>query len=164
VKKKCLSCGSPFTLSGSGRRQKYCQICAQRGIGAERGLAASKSLKSKAAKSASEFTNPIDLMNGHCRGTVRLRQRILDLELAAPLKGFTVALVLEDEAALIGCGYRVVLCQFRGTRVVLHHAGYTATIKRDVFKELVKLRRKRNRNVIQFPDRRCEPIELELAA
>jgi hypothetical protein len=31
MKKKCLSCGMPFTLSGSGKRQKYCSKCARRG-------------------------------------------------------------------------------------------------------------------------------------
>ena len=27
MRKKCLGCGQPFRLSGSGRRQKYCQTC-----------------------------------------------------------------------------------------------------------------------------------------
>jgi hypothetical protein len=108
-------------------------------------------------------------MNGRWRGRVErtLRGAILDIELAPRLKGFTLNLVFEDEALLIGCGYRLVLCQLRGKRVVLHHAGYTATIKRDVFKELVranKRRRKRNSSIIQFPSTRRESIELELAA
>lgn len=147
MKKRCLSCGWSFSLSGSGRRQKYCRTCA--------------------AKSASEFTNPIDLMKGRWRGRIgkKLRHTIVDLELAPPLKGLPVNLLFEDEVPLIGCGYRAVLCQFRGKRVVLHHAGYTATIKREVFKDLVranKRRRKRNRNIIEFPAR--ETIELDFAA
>ena len=31
IKKKCLSCGVQFALSGSGKRQKYCSKCARRG-------------------------------------------------------------------------------------------------------------------------------------
>src|SRR6185437_6150495 len=30
MKKRCLSCGVQFTLSGSGKRQKYCPKCARR--------------------------------------------------------------------------------------------------------------------------------------
>ena len=53
MKKKCLSCGRSFILSGSGKPQKYCSECARRGTVRGRGLPASKSLKTKAAKSAS---------------------------------------------------------------------------------------------------------------
>ena len=31
MKKRCLACGSSFELSGSGKRQKYCPNCSQRG-------------------------------------------------------------------------------------------------------------------------------------
>jgi hypothetical protein len=40
--------------------------------------------------------------------------------------------MLQDEAPAIGSGQRLVMCQFRGKKIVLHHAGYTATIERDV--------------------------------
>ena len=56
-------------------------------------------------------------------------------------------LLLEDEAPAIGSGMRLVMCQFRGKRVVLHHADFTATIRRDVFEQLVASNnRYRNRN------------------
>jgi len=54
MRKKCLSCGGQFALSGSGKRQKYCSNCARRGEGRGRGLPGSKPLKTKAAKAASE--------------------------------------------------------------------------------------------------------------
>ena len=54
MKKKCLSCGAQFALSGSGKRQKYCSKCARRGMVRSRGLPASKLLKTKAAKTASK--------------------------------------------------------------------------------------------------------------
>jgi hypothetical protein len=47
-----------------------------------------------------------------------------------------------------------VVVQFRGKKVILHCAGYTQAIKRDVFKELVssnKRYRARNRNVPGIP-------------
>src|SRR5262245_25444449 len=50
MKKKCLSCGVQFVLSGSGKRQKYCSKCARRGDGRGRGLPASKALKTKGAE------------------------------------------------------------------------------------------------------------------
>src|SRR5262245_8663959 len=50
MKKKCLSCGVPFALSGSGKRQKYCSKCARRGDGGGRGLPASKPLKTNGAE------------------------------------------------------------------------------------------------------------------
>jgi hypothetical protein len=63
-------------------------------------------------------------------------------------KGFPVRLYLEDEAPTIGCGYRKVIWQFRGKKVVLHHGDYTQAIKRATFKELIasnKRYRSRNR-------------------
>ena len=96
----------------------------------------------------SHVTTPVDILGGRQRGHCQLRKAILDAELAPRMRGFWVRLCLEDEAPEIGCGLRVVLCQFRGKRVVLHHADYMATIKRDVFKALVaanKRYRKRNK-------------------
>jgi hypothetical protein len=70
-------------------------------------------------------------------------------------KGFRVRLMLEMEAPNIGCGNRLVTVQFRTVKrnkrvervVVLHCAGHTDTIRRDVFKRLVASnRRYRKRN------------------
>ena len=64
-------------------------------------------------------------------------------------KGFRVRLGSETERELrvLGCGWRIVTCQFRGENVHLHHNGYTATMERKAFKELLaanrRLRRKR---------------------
>jgi hypothetical protein len=51
--------------------------------------------------------------------------------------GLKVRLCLEDEVPAIGCGWRVVTCQFRRSKVALLHAGYSATIKRADFKQIV---------------------------
>jgi hypothetical protein len=51
--------------------------------------------------------------------------------------GLKVRLCLEDEVPAIGCGWRVVTCQFRGSKVALLHAGYSATIKRADFKQIL---------------------------
>ena len=32
MKKRCCSCGCTFTLSGSGKRQKYCSECSKQGV------------------------------------------------------------------------------------------------------------------------------------
>jgi hypothetical protein len=203
MKKKCLSCGVQFALSGSGKRQKYCSKCARRGEGGGRGLPASKALKTKGAQkhlwtpirpgpnrspiqfitpegdkgriwvsdrkdregedvywrsaiaeakkraalaakeSKANRHSPVDLVNGRLRGKVELRKAILDAELVPPLKGFLVRLYFELEASDIGCGHRLVLCQFRGNKVCLYHCREdgqwtrSTTIWRDVFKNLV---------------------------
>jgi hypothetical protein len=49
MRKKCISCSASFTLSGSGKRQKYCSKCARRGDGQVRGLSGSNLLKTKGA-------------------------------------------------------------------------------------------------------------------
>ena len=54
MQKMCLSCGISFSLSGSGRRQKYCQKCATRATGQGRVSRPSNSLKVKAAKTGFE--------------------------------------------------------------------------------------------------------------
>ena len=63
------------------------------------------------------------------------------------------------EAPVIGCGNRLVTVQFRTRKkkveklVVLHCAGYTATIRREVFKELVasnKRYRKRSKPTLRL--------------
>jgi hypothetical protein len=55
------------------------------------------------------------------------------------LKGFRVRICIEAEKELqvLGCGWRVVTCQFRGKTVLLHHNGNIATLKRKAFKHLV---------------------------
>jgi hypothetical protein len=65
------------------------------------------------------------------------------------LKGFRVRLYIEDEKELqiLGCGWRIITCQFRRNTVLLHHHGSVATMKRRAFNGLVtanrRLRRKR---------------------
>ena len=55
------------------------------------------------------------------------------------VKGFTLRICIEGEKELqiLGCGWRIVTCQFRGNKVLLHHNGSIATMKRKAFKELV---------------------------
>jgi hypothetical protein len=211
IKKRCLSCGVQFALSGSGKRQKYCSKCARRGDGQGRGLPASKTLKTKGAEehlwtpippgpnrspiqfttpegdkgriwvsdrkdregedvywrsaiaeakkraasaamseaNRSRFDSPVDLLNGRQRGRVKLRKAILDTELVPPLKGFLVRLYFELEAPDIGCGQRLVLCQFRGKKIRLYHYREdgqwmrSTTVRRDVFKDLVAANKRR---------------------
>jgi hypothetical protein len=38
--------------------------------------------------------------------------------------------------------WRVVVCQFRGSKVLLHAGGQTATLKRKAFKELIEAARR----------------------
>jgi hypothetical protein len=106
--------------------------------------------KKEAAKAAKEskanrgrFHSAVDLVNGRLRGKVELRKAILETELVPPLKGFLVRLYFELEAPDIGCGQRLVLCQFRANKVYLYHYREdgrwmrSTTIRRDVFKDLV---------------------------
>ena len=204
MRKKCSSCGAQFTLSGSGRPQKYCPECRKRGMGHSWGLSASNPLNTKAAKtgfenawgdrlSRLEMEGPIALLIDDelwrlwpGTGTRKADARHWRLsvkgvrdaatpppqrkeKLTAPIKGFPVRLMLEMEAPVIGCGSRLVTVQFRTVKrkkkvekfVVLHCAGYTDTIRREAFKELVasnKRYRKRNHikptaDVIPFPTR-----------
>ena len=55
------------------------------------------------------------------------------------VKGFKLRLCIEGEKELqiLGCGWRIVTCQFRGDKVLLHHNGNVATMKRKAFKELL---------------------------
>jgi hypothetical protein len=55
------------------------------------------------------------------------------------LKGFRIRICIDSEKELqvLGCGWRIVTCQFRGTKVLLHHNGNVATMKRRAFKALV---------------------------
>jgi hypothetical protein len=75
------------------------------------------------------------------------------------LRGFRVRVGIdaEKELQVLGCGWRIVTCQFRGPKVLLHHSGNAATMKRAAFKAFLaankKLRRKppRLRLVISNP-------------
>ena len=55
------------------------------------------------------------------------------------VKGFKVRIYIEGEKELqaLGCGWRIVTCQFRGNKVLLHHNKNVATMKRRAFKELL---------------------------
>ena len=110
----------------------------------------------------SKFSKPVYLLGGNQRGRCDLRQEILNTELAPPLKGFRVRLCVEDEAPAIGSGRRLVLVQFRGKKVILHGDGYTATIRRDAFKELVSSnKRRRKRNQVKIDRLRADQPQAE---
>jgi hypothetical protein len=73
------------------------------------------------------------------------RQKASSVSAAKPrLTGFKVRIAIESEPELqiLGCGWRIVTCQFRGNKVLLHHAGNTATIKRNAFKHLIEATRR----------------------
>jgi len=55
------------------------------------------------------------------------------------VKGVRIRICIEGEKELqiLGCGWRIVTCQFRGNKVLLHHNGNVATMKRKAFKELL---------------------------
>jgi hypothetical protein len=55
------------------------------------------------------------------------------------VKGFKLRICIESEKELqiLGCGWRIVTCQFRGDKVLLHHNGNVATMKRKAFEELL---------------------------
>jgi hypothetical protein len=77
------------------------------------------------------------------------------------VKGFRLRICIEGEKELqiLGCGWRVVTCQFRGNKILLHHNGTVATMKRVPFKALItanraarrKLRRPSLRLVVYNP-------------
>ncbi len=51
--------------------------------------------------------------------------------------GFSLPDSTKGRVWLLGCGWRIVTCQFRGNKVLLHHNGNVATMKRKAFKELL---------------------------
>jgi hypothetical protein len=63
------------------------------------------------------------------------------------VKGFRLRICIESEKELqtLGCGWRIVTCQFRGNKVFLHHNGNTATMKRKAFKELLAANKRQRR-------------------
>jgi hypothetical protein len=60
------------------------------------------------------------------------------------VKGVKLRICIESEKELqiLGCGWRIVTCQFRGDKVLLHHNSSIATMKRAAFKTLVAATRK----------------------
>jgi hypothetical protein len=64
---------------------------------------------------------------------------IWQTELNFPPMGIRVRVGIEAEKELqiLGCGWRIVTCQFRGDKVLLHHNGNKATMKRAAFKALL---------------------------
>ena len=200
MKKRCCSCGCTFTLSGSGKRQKYCSECAKRGDGRVWGLSASNPLNIKGAEKPFEEAW-VDRLNGlkDHEGPIallgpdgqlwrlwptvekektearhwRLFARGVTNAMtpppprktkapASPPKGFRLRLCIDTEKELqvLGCGWRIVTCQFRGNNVLLHHNGSVASMKRQAFRDLVsanrRLRRKRPklRLVVSNPEPR----------
>jgi hypothetical protein len=55
----------------------------------------------------------------------------------------------EKELQILGCGWRIVTIQLRGSKVLIHHNGNAAIMKRAAFKDLLaanrRVRRKRPR-------------------
>jgi hypothetical protein len=59
---------------------------------------------------------------------------VSDMDVAlGVLKGFRA----EKELHILGWGWRIVTCQFRGNKVILRYNGNTATMKRRAFKALI---------------------------
>jgi hypothetical protein len=79
-------------------------------------------------------------------------------------QGFRLRLCIdaEKELQVLGCGWRIVTCQFRGNNVLLHHNGSVASMKRQAFGDLISanrhLRRKRPklRLVVSHPESRIK--------
>jgi hypothetical protein len=86
------------------------------------------------------------------------------------VKGFQVRLCIEAEKELqvLGCGWRIVTCQFRGNKLLLHHNGSIATIKREAFKELLAavraVRPKKRRPSLRLVVSNPKPNVLNVAA
>ena len=83
---------------------------------------------------------------------------IWQTELNFPPMGFRVRVCIEGEKELqvIGCGWRIVICQFRGDKVLLHHNSGTAKMKRAAVERFITA----NRAARPAPRVRCyvEPL------
>ncbi len=68
---------------------------------------------------------------------------IWQTELDFPPIGFRARVCIDDEKELhrFGGGWRVVTCQFRGDKVLLHHNGVTAKMKRAAFRRFITANR-----------------------
>ena len=86
------------------------------------------------------------------------------------LKGFKLRIYIEGEKELqaLGCGWRIVTCQFGGNKVLLHHNGNIATMKRKAFKELLAairaVRPKRRRPSLRLVVSNPKPSVVKAAA
>jgi hypothetical protein len=84
------------------------------------------------------------------------------------VKGFRLRIYIESEKELLGCGWRIVLCQLRGNKVLLHHNGSVATMKRKAFKELLSavraVRPKRRRPFLRLVISNPTPNVINAAA
>ena len=74
MKKRCCSCGSTFTLSGSGKRQKYCAECAKRGDGRVWGLSGTDPGIAKAKDRGVKFGRKRELTDDRVEEIRALRQ------------------------------------------------------------------------------------------
>lgn len=68
------------------------------------------------------------------------------------LWGYKVRLYIEAEKELqeLGCGWRIVIVELDGSRVLLHHNGSIATMKRDAFKALLARNKRSRRSPIKL--------------
>jgi hypothetical protein len=212
MRKRCASCGRSFTLTGSGKRQKYCsKTCRNHGnrIGPLAGTeGGSNPLIPKGAEATFEKDwiarlkhlqdpqgpiallgpagelwrlwpgrpNPSETSASMARHWRLSAKGVLNdttpppprkAKDPAPPKGLRVRLCIESESELqvLGCGWRIVTCQFRGDSVLLHHNGSVASMSRQAFTNLVSanrcLRRKRLklRLVVSNPESRMAEIK-----
>jgi hypothetical protein len=61
-----------------------------------------------------------------------------------------IAIESEPELQVLGCGWRVVTCQFRRSKVLLHAGAQTATIKRKAFKDIIEATRRARYGELRF--------------
>ena len=85
MRKMCATCGVPFELSGSGRRQKCCPKCAVRVTGQGRVSQPSNALKTKGAETPFEeaLDRPAELVARPRRTDCLIRFRWGALEAVA---------------------------------------------------------------------------------
>jgi hypothetical protein len=86
------------------------------------------------------------------------------------VKGLKLPICIEGEKELqiLGCGWRIVTCQFRGRKVLLHHNDNVVAMKRQAFKELVAaiqtVRLKRRRPFLRLVVANPKPNVINVAA
>jgi len=86
------------------------------------------------------------------------------------VKAFKVRICIDTEKELqvFGCGWQIVTCQLRGNKVLLHHNGKIATMKRKAFKELLAairaVRPKRRRPSLRLVVSNPKPSVVKAAA
>jgi len=89
------------------------------------------SLVQESASGAGSFSGPQDPATPIKRS---LRQRFEPLRInLASLGEHALCIEAEKELQVLGCGWRIVTSQFRGSNVLVHHNGNTATMKRTAF-------------------------------